>query len=143
MHRIRIDLPENFIFSTEIEVRISDINYGNHLGHDTFLSLTHEARVRFFNKYNFTEMDIDGYGIILSDAALVYKNESFYGDRINIKIGLTDFNKYGCDIIYLLENSEKKIEICRAKTGIVFYDYKNKKVVNMPKVFEEKFISSS
>ena len=143
MPRIRIELPDNFIFSTEIPVRISDINYGNHLGHDSYLSITHEARVRFFNSHGFSEMDIDGQGIILSDAALVYSNEAFYGDLIKVSIGINDYSKYGCDLIYLLENSKSKIELCRVKTGIVFYNYKKKKVVNVPRVFKEKFLENN
>ena len=57
MARIKIELPEKFIFSTEIPLRISDINYGGHLGNDAVLSIAHEARIRFFNKHGFKEID--------------------------------------------------------------------------------------
>ena len=46
MARVEIELPEQFPFATEIPIRISDINYGNHLGNDAVLSLAQEARVR-------------------------------------------------------------------------------------------------
>ena len=88
MARIKLDLPETFDFSTEIAVCISDVNYGGHLGHDSVLSLTHEARVRLLRKYGFTEMDIDGSGLIISDVVIVYKSEAFYGEILKIEIVL-------------------------------------------------------
>ncbi len=62
MARVKLDLPDAFEFTTEIQVRIGDINYGGHLGNDTVLSLIHEARVRFLQKYNFREANIGGIG---------------------------------------------------------------------------------
>ena len=40
MARIRLSMPEKFIFTTELPVRITDLNYGGHVGNDVFLSLT-------------------------------------------------------------------------------------------------------
>ncbi len=139
MARIKIDLPEKFDFSTEIPLRISDINYGGHLGHDSVLSLTHEARVRLLRKYGFTEMDIDGSGLIVSDVAIVYRSEAFYGEILKIEIAICDFNKYGCDLIYKITEKETGREIARAKTGIVFFNYENRKVSLIPDKFKAIF----
>ena len=78
MARIKINPPKKFDYSTDITLRISDINYGGHLGHDSILSLAHEARVRFFTSNGFTELDAFGPAIILSDVAIYYKSEGFY-----------------------------------------------------------------
>ena len=48
MPRVHVELPEKFLFETELTVRASDLNYGNHVGHDTILSLMQEARVQFY-----------------------------------------------------------------------------------------------
>ncbi len=111
MARIKIELPEKFDFSTEIPVRISDINYGGHLGHDSVLSLTHEARVRLLHKYGFTE----------------------------IEIAICEFSKYGCDLTYKITEKETGREIAQAKTGIVFFDYENRKVAPVPEKFKAIF----
>lgn len=140
MARVKLDLPEKFDFSTEIPVRISDINYGGHLGHDSVLSLTHEARVRLLSKYGFTEMDIDGSGLIISDVAIVYKSEAFYGEILKIEIAICDFSKYGCDFVYKITEKETGREIARAKTGIVFFDYKERKVASVPEKFKAIFL---
>ena len=143
MPRIKIEIPEKFLFKTEISVRISDINYGGHLGNDSLLSIIHEARVRFLKHLGYSEKDVEGIGIIMNDAAIQYKAESFYGDELLIEVGVMDFSKIGCDIVYRITNSDNKKEIALAKTGIVFFDYENKKVAPLPEKFKLKIESLS
>lgn len=143
MARIKIELPEKFIFQTEIPVRITDINYGGHLGNDSILSICHEARLRFLNHLGYSESDIEGTGIIMTDAGIQYKSEGFYGDELLIEVGVLDFSKIGCDVVYCIKNKKSKKDIAFAKTGIVFYDYVNKKVVTIPTKFIIKIESIS
>lgn len=135
MARVKLDLPDVYEFSTEIPIRISDINYGGHLGNDAVLSLVHEARLRFFRHHNFTEIDIDGVGLVVTDAVIVYKSQAFHGETMVIDVTRDDFNKYGCDFIFRITNKETGKEVARAKTGIVFFDYEKKKVVRIPEKF--------
>ncbi|WP_136680184.1 thioesterase family protein [Neptunomonas sp. XY-337] len=136
MARIKIDMPDHYAFSTEIPVRISDVNYGGHLGNDAVLSMVHEARIRYLNYYHYTELDVEGAGIIMTDSAIVYLAEGFHGDIVQIDIALGDFNKYGCDIYYLLSNKKTGKEIAHAKTGIVFFNYDERKVIPVPEKFK-------
>jgi len=135
MARIKIDLPEKFIFSTEITPRITEMNYGGHLGNDAFLAIVHEARVRFLAAHKWSEMDIDGRSLIMVDAAIMHLAEVFYGDTLHIEVGVTDLSRSGCDFVFRLSAGENGREVARAKTGIVFFDYRKKKVVRMPEVF--------
>ena len=139
MPRIKLELPEKMLFSTEIPVRITDINYGGHLGNDSILSIVQEARVRFLNKYNYSEKNIEGLGIIMTDCAIVYKSESFYGDTLEIKIGLKDFFKYGCDIYYQIINKKTAKDVALIKTGIMFFDYEKRKRDRVPERFINLF----
>lgn len=140
MARIRIEMPENYLFSTEIPIRISDINYGGHLGNDAVLSILHEARVRFLKQYHYTEMDIEGASLIMADSAVVYKAEGFYGDSIQVDVAVGDFNKYGCDIYYLLTNKETAVEMAHAKTGVVFFDYNDRRIRPVPEPFRARML---
>lgn len=135
MARLSIHLPEVFPFATDIQVRIGDINYGNHLGNDALLSLVHEARVRFLQSLGFSELDIDGSGLMLTDAAIVYKSQAFYGDLLTIFMAVGDFNKYGCDFFYKVVQKISGKEIAHAKTGAVFFDYTRQKMVAVPAAF--------
>lgn len=142
MARIKINLPAHIDFTTDIALRIGDINYGGHLGNDAVLSLVHEARVQLFAALGFSELNVQGLGIILTDAAVVYKTEAFYGDRLRIELAVDEFSRYGCDIFYRLSNTETGKEVARAKTGLVFFDYAARKLHDVPAVFRAKFTSS-
>jgi acyl-CoA thioester hydrolase len=141
MARVKLELPENFLFTTEIGVRISDINYGGHVGNDSILSMIHEARVRFLEEYGYSEINIEGPGIIMVDSVIVYKSEGFYGDILECAVTISDCRKSGCDFVYRLTNRDTGKEIARAKTGIVFFDYEKRRVVEMPEKFKGVFCS--
>ena len=136
MARIQINFPEKNIFATEIKIRITDLNYGGHLGNDTMLSLLHEARVRFLKHFNYSEMDVEGVGIIMADAAIQFKTEAFYGERLKIEIAADEFTRVAFDLFYRVSCSGRVVAI--SKTGIVFYDYEMNKVVSIPDKFYQK-----
>ena len=135
MVRTTLELPQEFLFSTDIPVRISDINYNNHLGHDSIIMLIHEARVRFLNTYGFTELDIDGFGLVMTDLVILYKAEVFYGEILTIEVTIRDFTKCGFDFVYRITNKETGDEVARAKTGVLIFDYTKRKVIAVPKKF--------
>jgi len=137
MARVKIDLPDRVVFSCEIPVRITDVNYGGHVGNDSLLSLLHEARVQFLRKFGFSEQNIGGKGIIMADAILVYKSEIFYGETLTVDIGLTDFQRHGLDLTYKVCSNGN--EVARAKTGIVFFDYHKRTIASMPEEFKNRF----
>lgn len=139
MARVKLDLPETFVFTTEIALRIGDINYGGHLGNDAVLSLIHEARVQFLKTHGFTELDVDGAGIIMSDSVIVYRSEAFYGEVMVVQVTAGDFARVGCDIFYQILDRDTKREVARAKTGIVFFDYEKRKTVAVPNGFKTRF----
>ena len=139
MARIKITPPKKFDYSTDITLRISDINYGGHLGHDSILSLAHEARVRFFKSHGFTELNVFGPAMVLSDVAIYYKSEGFYGDIVTVDIAVCDYLKYGCDLVYRLTNKETAKVVAILKTGIVFIHYEKHEVVQVPKEFKSLF----
>ena len=141
MARIKIGLPEKFIFRTEIVIRVTDLNYGGHLGNDAVLSIAHEARLRFLKHLGYSELDVEGSGIIMSDAAIQYKGEGFHGDELIIEIGVNDFTKKGCGFVYRLTNKETGKIIALVKTGIVFYDYNLRNIVAIPEKFKSKIDS--
>ena len=138
MARIKIEIPPKFTFSTHVPVRITDINYGGHLGNDALLSILHEARVQFLKQYGYTELNISGKSLIMADVGIEYKGEGFSGDLLTIEITATDFNKYGFDLIYRVKNQESKL-IALAKTGMVCFDYTSRKIAPLPEEVKSNF----
>jgi acyl-CoA thioesterase FadM len=141
MTRIKINLPHNFLYETTLKVQISNVNYGNHLGHDSLISLIHEARMQFLYNYELNETDIDGVGFVVSDLAIQYKNEAFYGDKLLFEIAVKEENKKRCTIFYKVSDIKKEHEVARCQTGIVFFDFKERTSTEIPKKFKKIFFS--
>ena len=139
MARIKVVIPDNNIAAVHIRVRIGDINYGNHVGNDSFVALIHEARLQWLQQHNFTELDIAGTGLIMSDLAFEFKNESFYGDEISITLSAGEISGVSFDLFYQLttERNNETILLAKAKSGMVCYDYQKKKVVAIPDVLKK------
>ena len=139
MPRVRIELPATFPFATEIPVRITDINYGGHLGNDALLALLHEARLQFLKHHGFTEADVGGCGMLMVDAAISYREEVFYGDVLRIEVAVTDPRRIGCDFVYRVTKTGTGAVAAEAKTGMAFFDYRERKVQKMPARFAALF----
>ncbi|MDK9725083.1 MAG: thioesterase family protein [Sterolibacteriaceae bacterium MAG5] len=138
MPRIRIDLPDRFVFATEIPLYIGHINYGHHLDNAALLALVSEARVRFFKAIGYTELDVEGLGIIVADAAVQYLAEAFHGDVLVFEMTPVDFNKYGCDLVWRATAKGDGRAVARGKTGILFFDYAARKPAPVPTAFVER-----
>jgi acyl-CoA thioester hydrolase len=141
MARVKIDLPEEFIFSTEIEVRIGDVLAGRHLGNHSLIAMLNEAHLRFLRANGFPELLIDGLTFINADLAIVYESEAFHWDVLRIEVAVADFHKYGCDVVYRVTNKQTGKEIAVAKTGMLFFDYEERKIAQVPDRFKSVFES--
>ena len=137
MARVKLLLPETFTFKTVLDVRVSEINYGNHVGNDRMVSLLHEARLRFLRSLGFSEFNIGGLGLMVTDLMVEFKSESFVGENLQFEVGVNDFNKYGCDFIYRVTCADEGRLVTLAKTGIVFFDYDERKIAKIPKKFTD------
>ncbi|WP_151086724.1 acyl-CoA thioesterase [Hymenobacter baengnokdamensis] len=132
MARVKIALPDAFSFAATLPVRITDLNYGGHLGNDALLGILHEARVQFLAHLGAAEFDpATKLGFIMVDVAIEYKAEAFYGDTLTIDMAANDPGKYGFDIVYQVRNQAGK-EITRAKTGMLCFDYNTHKLRVLP-----------
>ncbi len=135
MSRVRITFPDPPLFTCDLDVRVSDLNYGNHLGHDSLISLLHEARVRFFLNFEMEERNVDGVGILLVDLAVTYRAQVFHGQILRIDVTIGEPAARGCDLVYRVTDRGTGGVVALAKTGIVFYDYQEQRVADIPERF--------
>ncbi|MFT3681589.1 MAG: acyl-CoA thioesterase [Ferruginibacter sp.] len=135
MPRIKLEIPAvDPLAEITIPVRIGDINYGNHVGNDAFVAMIHEARVQWLSKKGYSELEISGTALIMSDLAVEFKSEAFYGDNIAIKVYAGELSRVGFELYYQLTTkraNETSIILANAKTGMVCYDYSSKKVTGV------------
>ncbi|MGP9824648.1 thioesterase family protein [Ectopseudomonas khazarica] len=140
MARLTLDFPEDqYCYSTHLTVRVTDINGANHLGNDSMISMISEARARFLFEFGIRESDGNGVGIIVTDLATTYRAEAHARDQLLFEVGVMDFNTYGGDITFRITRPADGTLVAMAKSGFVFFDYRQSKVVQMPQEFGAKF----
>lgn len=135
MPKTRLLLPERFPFTAQIPVRVTDLNFGGHVGNDSVLSLIHEARAQFLRHHDYDEMDIAGVGLIMTEVVIEFKAELFYGDSLWASVAATEFSRVGFEVYYRLEKkvADKMQSVAFARTSMICYDYKAKKIVSVPR----------
>ena len=136
MPRVKVASPDRFLFSMEHTVGISDVNYAKHLDSVAMVQILHEARLQFLASLGFTEANIYGLGMVVTDLAIDYRSESFAGDRIILDVGVSSFNRYGFDIGIQVTNSALESVVCLAKIGVVFFDFDKHQISPVPNAFK-------
>jgi len=122
-----------FKFSIPLKVRIGDINYGNHAGHHMYFLYFQEARIAYLNQFGFSELDIKGYGMMISSADCRYKRELHLGDDIQVKCRVSELKSKLFIMEYEIERS--KILCAAGATTNVCFDYRKKKIADLPQEF--------
>lgn len=138
MARVKLVFPdENPLYIARVTLRVTDMNYGNHLGNDRLLAILQDARMQWLQSLGLSELDIGGCGLILADAALRFKNEGFYGDEVTIALFSGDQDRFGFELYYRVDTlrQSEAIRLAVAKTGMVCFDYKERKITTMPEPF--------
>jgi acyl-CoA thioester hydrolase len=136
MPRIKVSVPDRFLFSMERSVGISDVNYAKHLDSVAMVNILHEARLQFLAGLGFTEGNIFGLGMVVTDLAVDYRSESFANDLLIVDVGVSGFNRYGFDIGLQVTNSALDAVVCNAKMGVVFFDFDRHQITELPPAFK-------
>ncbi len=136
MPRVKVHPPANFLYSMERQVGLSDLNFAKHLDSVAMVKILHEARLQFLASLGFTESNIYGLGMMVTDLAIDYRAESFANDRLVIDVGVSDFNRYGFDIGMQVTNDALDSVVCDAKFGIVLFDFDKHQISEVPKVLQ-------
>lgn len=135
MSRVHVSLPERFAFRTEIALYIGHINYGGHLDNALLLTVVSEARVRFFKSLGYTELDVEGVGLVMADAAVQYRSEAFHGETMVVEMSPANLHGKGFDLVYRMSDLATGREVARGKSGMLFFDYRQRQVVPVPEGF--------
>ncbi|MCY3566118.1 MAG: thioesterase family protein [Gammaproteobacteria bacterium] len=142
MPRIKLSLPEEFTFRMERSVGLSDVNYAKHLDSLSMVEILHEARLQYLASLGFTEEDIFGLGMVVTDLSVDFRSESFANDVLIIDVGIGKVNRYGVDICLRVTNSALDSVVCVAKMGVVLFDFDKHQMVSVPRQFKQLVQSS-
>ncbi|MFA9452461.1 MAG: acyl-CoA thioesterase [Candidatus Aminicenantaceae bacterium] len=132
MPRIRLKPAPDYAFQIELSIRVTDLNYGGHLGNDRLLSLIHEARVAFLAEHGLSELDCGGVSLTMGDAALVYQGEAYAGDVLRFEVAAGEASRSGFRIFYRITRPSDDSPIALAETGMVCFDYQARRICLLP-----------
>jgi len=120
------------------KVGISDLNYAKHLDSTAMVAILHEARLQMLGDLGFTEGNIYGLGLVVTDFAIEYRAESFANDTLVIDVSVGEFTRYGCDIGFIVTNAALDQIVCKAKVGVVFMDFDKHQLADVPAAFKTR-----
>tara|TARA_R110002110_G_scaffold390102_1_gene602960 strand:+ start:28075 stop:28509 length:435 start_codon:yes stop_codon:yes gene_type:complete len=132
----KIELPENYIFSNKLDVRIDDINYGNHLDFSRLVSMLSNTRALFFKENNYPELSEDNIGIITKDVRVSFLDQAFFGNNLRFLMGVTCLKRASFVLGFLVQagDSQPK-DIAHGEITLAFIDYSSQRPRAIPKDF--------
>ncbi len=139
MARTIIELPEEFIFTSEYRVLITDINAANHLGADKIIPIVIDAQMQLFAHLGYGgSSTIEDASYIMVDSEVMYQSESVNGDVLKIDVAAANFGRCNFELIYQIYNKASSHKTARVKCGMLFYDFENKAPLAAPEQFKRK-----
>lgn len=98
MYRVKLNISESTPqITTKMQVRVTDINYGNHLANDKLAGFLHEARVQMLASLGYKEFDLEGVGLIQADVMVRYLAEAFLGEILTLHLYVEHFTSRSFD----------------------------------------------
>lgn len=130
---------EHVDFTASIRFRITDHNYGGHVANNVFIEYLHEGRVQFLESLGYTEMNVEGASLIMSELAVKFTRQAFYPDCLQLEIAVANQRPTRFDLYYRGFNSEGELLVL-AKTEMAAIDYSTGKPMRMPDAFFDRFV---
>ena len=139
MARIKLAPLDHYQSVYETAVEVTDLNYGNHLGNDALVGIIHRARVHFLHRLGASENNLgDGKtGILLADLIVNYKGESFLFDKLGVESSIGEVRSKGFRMFHRITAAQDRL-IALVETGIVAFNYHERKVARIPESFVSK-----
>ncbi|MDQ8185246.1 thioesterase family protein [Pelagicoccus sp. SDUM812002] len=125
-------------FTTCIPFRITDHNYGDHVANNVFVEYLHEGRVQFLANWGYTEKNVEGVGLTLSELCVKYTRQAFYPDTLRLDITITNPRPTRFDLCYRGYNKRDE-QLLLAKTEMAAIDKTTGRPTRLPEVFFKSF----
>jgi acyl-CoA thioesterase FadM len=99
--------------------------------------------MQFLKHHGYTELQFAGTSLIMNDAGIEFRQELFYGDVIQASVTAGEFSKVSFDLFYKFEKTrnDKSVIVAVAKTGMICYNYEQKKISPVPGEAQTKLVA--
>ncbi|MFI4956551.1 MAG: acyl-CoA thioesterase [Gammaproteobacteria bacterium] len=116
-------------------VRVTDLNYGNHVGVSQMSGMAHQARFAYLNSMGLSESDIGGVAIMVLESTICMKAESFLGDLLRFYVEFQRVSKSQCVCNVFVFNLVKDVLVATVEDKIIAYDYQRRRPSALPETF--------
>lgn len=124
---------QDFKFSIPLAVRVNDINYANHVGNHLYYAYFQESRSAYLNQFGYNELNIAGFGIILSESHCKYKQQLLLNDKIIVACCISELKTRCFTMQYQIK---KNNTLCAEGLTINHcIDKQSLKIVRLPQAF--------
>lgn len=136
MPRIKLVEQPHYEFQYDLTVQVGHLNYAGHLGHDSIVSIAHEARIHMFRSLGVMETDLGdgGTGIIIGDLAVTYAAEGHLFDRLRVETHIGELGRSSFRVFQRLTRNGALVAL--VETGTIAFDYKARRIVPIPDAFK-------
>ncbi|WP_136066198.1 acyl-CoA thioesterase [Modicisalibacter radicis] len=136
MQRLGLEFPQaRCLHRHALTVRIGDLNYGRHLGHDAIVGLLHEARVRAFEALGHHEWDVAGYPSVVAELAIEYLGGSRWGDELEVETAILPAEGKALAVYQRLQRPADARSVAVARVALVLLDPEQGRPVEVPADF--------
>ena len=132
-------INDNNLFSQKINVRIDDINFGNHLCHTKFINLIHNSRALFLKQHNLSESNCFGFGLVMLNLNIDYLSQCYFDDLLEIRLNIDKIEKVTFLLSYSMLNHNSGKIAAQATTLMGFLDLQKGKLKRVPTEFKDLF----
>lgn len=139
MERVRLEFPDaDLRHQHPLTVRITDMNYGSHLGHDAVVSLLHEARSQAFQALGLSEADMGGYPSVAADLAVQYQAEARFPDALVVDTAIPAQTGKVVTVYHRIRREADAKVVATARINLMLIDLQTGRPVTVPDEVRER-----
>ncbi|TDO09851.1 MULTISPECIES: acyl-CoA thioesterase [Halomonas] len=133
MERVRLSFPaEQVMHRHPLTVRITDMNYGRHLGHDALVSLLHEARVAALASRDLHEWNLGGYPSMAADLAVQYQAETRWPDALVVETAIPAPGRKAISVYHRILRKADGVTVATARINLMLVEAQSGRPVAIP-----------
>ncbi|MDX2478838.1 MAG: thioesterase family protein [Desulfuromusa sp.] len=124
----------DFSFQFSYRVGVADINYGGHVANSAVLNFFQDARIAYLAALGpYSEVDLGGCGLIMSEAHVFFRKEMFLGDQLNVGVKSRDVKRSSWMMEYRIERGAELT--AEGETPLICFNYHTRKPCRIPAEF--------
>ena len=133
------------IHSFKLNVRINDLNYGNHLAFNSLAGMLQEANVSWLKSMNkeATELNIqDNIGWVMKELNIKFLSETFYDQTLIFDLYIKNSRKTSISIQYEIynESADNNTAIAFCELAFVNTNETQKKISKVPRIILDNIL---